>query len=497
MQYHVKITPLGLQTRIISYHQGTLGNIHLGKIIRLSRHRQRWERRMSTLTDPLIADYLRRNGFTDTLRSFESHVGVQPRINYEKLEDIIHDRTAYMDRGTDGLVDSGANINNKSENSHLFNKWSGIELHSLKEIDHGSLFIDMSLGRYGNRQVVFLSASDKSICIYDVSKGQITNRFTELSNTVTKCCYPINDQGLVSLCGMDGVMRLVQLCDEPRVITSCQLHNRLITDFEVFVLKGVKYIVSIGWDKYVKVHKLVDEDTKVEFVSQFELLTNATSVKACQTPSGHLLVLVTRMDSSLVSILTPFLGNELREISRISLNDAQFSTHAFTAMSMDLSFNNNDSICNADSKIVVSTSDVPYMRLIVAKFPTDLDKRIEQQLPTIGDLSLERTTESSQSLISVIDRDVVLLNLSTNAPQDKLSQSKIQYSYEDKGVWIFSECGEVLAIDLYTGDNVCIEKSFQLQRIKCAIAFVCPDGCERLLIAQADKSLVVVDSTNQ
>lgn len=414
------------------------------------------------LTDPLIADYLRRRGFYDTLRSLESHVGVQPQINYEHLETIIQDRVAYLSHSN---VLDDSKPNNQVENGHMFPSWSlGEELKG-EIVLSGELVIHSSQGRLHDRDVVFLSCGRGLKCI-DM-RGKIIRSYPDISGSVLKCCYPIGEDRVL-ICGMDGVVKLVSLeDDEPKPVAQHQLHARLVTDLKVWG----NLMFSIGWDSYLRVHTL--EDDKLAMLSEFKLLSNATALEVVSLGSVPI-ALVTRMDSSQLTYFSCL--ESLVELTRVSLNDAEFSTHGFTGMSIGVSSPSIES----GTTVVVGTSHIPFMRLVVTKAP-DLHELVLSK----GVGSLNNT--SAQELSTPTQRGVILMNLVTPSPQDKFSHCKVIFRADGTGVWIFGDDGIIRGMDLRSGEVVTELKGHD-GRIKSAL--VCANR-EVLVTSGTDKQVML------
>jgi WD40 repeat protein len=426
------------------------------------------------LTDPLIADYLRRKGLYDTLKSFESHVGVQPPINYEKLEDIVSDRIAYLHH-SNILEESKANSN--IENGHLFPPWS-LETPSTSHVVlGGQLVIHLSHGKVNDREVVFMCCGDKSLKVMDLQDGNITYSYQGLHVSVLKLCVPICDNRVLT-CGMDGKIKLVELHNDDTytLIEEYQAHARLLTDLQTWNCGSETFLISIGWDSLLKVHKLCDD--KITPVSEFKLLSNATSLEVCSF-NGYPIVVLTRMDSSQLSYFT-CISQTLVELTRISLNDAEFSTHGFTGMSVSASSDN----LTKDAVVVVGTSHSPYMRLIITRTP-DLEKLINDTL-TKG---IEALGLGEQQLTTVTLRGYILMNLTTPSPQDKFSHSKIFFRSDRSGVWICGDDGIIRGMELRTGEVVHELKKHQ-GRIKYAID-CSSHGVEKIVACGVDKTVVL------
>lgn len=430
---------------------------------------------MST-TDLLIADYLKRKGFSSTLKSFESELGIISHpLNYEPLEDIVQDRLKYLDHD---INNDNVKPNNKIEHADIFSKWkddSRITKNVL--MDHDQLIIHISKGvlKINNelKKVVFITSSDKKLTIIDLESLKVIRVLENLHTSVGKCSYVINGSDKFLSCGMDGKIKLFKL-DEDKVsmISEVQLHKRLVTDFKVWIDQddGTPFICSIGWDFQLKISRIVNDS--IEIISNFKLLSNATSIELGiyrKTP----IVFLTRLDSTQLSLFT-FKQPHIFEISRISLNDAEFSTHGFTPMSISLTSHKLDS----NTFIAVGTSHVPYMRLIIIKLPP-LD-------PLLTNLEIE----TEQHLTSAqVHRGLIIGNYNTLSPQDKYSQGVVHWRNDGSGVWISGDDGIIRGLDLKNGEVVQEHKGHD-KRIKCLVVDELQGQGEVLISSGIDKKLI-------
>lgn len=410
--------------------------------------------RMST-TELLIADYLRRKGLYNTLRSFEADIGVSTNdsIKYEPLEHIVEDRIRYLEHDI-----SIPKTNDTLVNNGMFQQWSEPTVEQGQELDIHELVIHISISDFKINglieKVLFVTTSDKKLTLIDLKTKKVIKVLIGLHSSVGKCAYGINGTNRFLSCGMDGLIKLFKLENdhEAQKISETQLHRRIVTDLKIWYNEDEIYIFSIGWDLQLKVS--IIKDSVIKIISNFKLLSNATSISLSQFKSIPILFL-TRLDSTQLSLFT-FQQSRLFEISRLSLNDAEFSTHGFTPVSISVS----TSIITQSTLIAIGTSHIPYMRLIILTLP-DLE-------PLISNLYEELPLE--QHLTSTpINRGHILVNYNTLAPQDKYSTGVVAWRIDKSGVWISGDDGVIRGIDLKNGEIVKQLKDKHDKRIKCMI----------------------------
>ncbi|CCH42300.1 hypothetical protein BN7_1844 [Wickerhamomyces ciferrii] len=437
---------------------------------------------MST-TELLIADYLKRHGLTSTLKQFENEAGFTHQdVNYETLETIVQDKIKFIEHHE---ITPQKKVNDLVENANLFSKLSlDDDVHSInpKELtDFKALVIHISQGELiiqsEKYNVLIITSNDKSTIIWDISNSKILFKFFGLHPSVGKCAYPINNSNKFISCGMDGkakLFKLESLVDEPILINEVQLHRRLITDIKIWKNPNNQdelYIFSIGWDGFLNA-SIINND-EIILKSQFKLLSNPTTL-AIGTKDQNPIIFITRLDSTQLFTFT-YKNDRLWEILRISLNDAEFSSHGFTPMSISLS---NDIITN-DTLIAIGTSHIPYMRIIITKIPElelgniDLNQSLEQQLSSVP-----------------ITRGQILGNYNSLAPQDKFSQSLINWKLNSKSnIWIGSDDGCLKLLNLHNGEILLnLSKGHNGNRIKSFIN-VLENDKEVLFTSGIDKKL--------
>jgi len=479
-----------------------------------------------SITDSLIADYLKRKGFTDTLHSFkrEAHLSSTTPLHYEPLESIVQDRLKYKELSLESFQDSseGINANDFIPNAHLFENWSIPSPSIPSELLSNQLIIHTSYSKFiinnddhndndndndnnNVKKILFTSSSNKSLNLIDLSTKSIISTLTGLHNCVIKCTIPIPNTNQFIICGMDGLIKLFELTDNNNNVklqSQLQLHKRLITDVKLYIDNNGKiYLISIGYDKTLKISEIT-KNNEIEIKSTFNLLSNSTSITIGQTGNNNsgnnnnnnnqLIIFLTRLDSTQLSIFTyQAISSKLIELCRISLNDAEFSNHGFTPMSISLSNSNNNNdddytnIINSNTYLAIGTNHIPYMRLIVIKLPN-----FDELFQNINNFNDDDENSLEQKLISTsIYRGLILGNYNTLSPQDKYSQGIISWrSGNSTGIWISGDDGKIRGLNLQNGEIIELNQKHN-QRIKC-LKSLNINGNEIIITSSIDKKLI-------
>ncbi|VEU23165.1 DEKNAAC104226 [Brettanomyces naardenensis] len=253
---------------------------------------------------------------------------------------------------------------------------------------------------------------------------------------------------------MDGLLTVSRLVNDDnnyrleKLVSRFKLHNRLVIAMTYLsVSADLGYVSSIGWDSKLVVSRidLKDSIPKVAIVGQCKLLTKATCILSLIDDESGLPVFLTgRTDSSLLSMFTLFgeIGSEtLVEVAKLSLNDAEFSSHSFYPMTMA-------SVGN--SRVSIGTNEVPFMRLITVEVPSI---REAVKIPE-GDLLDRLRRISDDHNDASIMRDRIVSNLDSFTPQDKYSSPIVLGRGRREGVWIMGDDGIVRGFDLKRGEVV-------------------------------------------
>ncbi|OWB67611.1 hypothetical protein B5S33_g4103 [[Candida] boidinii] len=477
--------------------------------------------------EQLIAQYLISRNYTETLKNLEieSETPLKQQTSdlEETLESIIEDRTKFINlknrneinSTNSGLAKSSiytphqlsiieskkliipnwsVEIPNTIDNIKLENHMSSLVIYSnyarLKISDTNDI---LNVG-------LFLT-TDKTLFIHDLDENKtiLSHKNINGLSTVSKTVTAIENTDFILVAGMNGSLIISKLVKSSSisnydlmVLKEIKIHKSLITAMKYLKIDDNSgYLCSIGWDTFVNVHKILIDDNgeiSIKAFNGYKLMTNATSIETIYHDSLPV-ILVGRIESSLLSVLyindaEDDVNSNVFEICKISLNDSEFSTHAFHPMSIANLVSSN--------LITIGTNHIPYMRLITVHLPSmgEILGKLKEKGTTeivfneeINDyksvlLKIGSEIELKQSFTATIPifRDSIISNLNSMAPQDKYSSALI-FSRSDldsrKGLWIIGDDGIIRGYDLSTGKTV-IELKTDEGRIKSAFI-----GCNK------------------
>ena len=380
-------------------------------------------------TEAHVAQFLKDNGYTETLRVFEREYG-KPFSNSpdEPLETIIEDRYNYKTLNAK-TEDSEINASlSKELNEILHNQvdeWS-VPYPKDPELVSDSidgLVISSCLVFCKNTPILFLGTSNTKLYVINLLlKETIQESSAFIGKCVIKNITSVSDNKLVFL-GMNGKLHLCEYnygeSFEIRIIDEIQAHPRLIVDTKCIQFNNTTYVFTLGWDFTLKVFTAQD---KLNLVTEYKLPTQGTCIDV--TILNNKIALVVGLNETTLLSVFHLTENDLVLLYKISLNDAQFTVSTFTPRCITI-----QSLSLGVPLIAVATSHEPYMRLIIVPL---------KDAPAIDSGSIER--------------DQILKNLSTLSPQDKYSQPIIRWklpkNLKHNGVWIVGEDGTIRGIDL-------------------------------------------------
>lgn len=497
----------------------------------------------ATYIQSLIAQYLKDAGLTQTLSAFELEVNKKftTPVHDESLESIVRDRVNFQSLSQFGDPDQNVNTLDaftqsdkiKAKNIVLPN-WSikypdsceVLNLGTLNSLIISSAFFQAVIQEKLYNLGLFVT-NKKCILVIDLDTNQILlSSIDPLQGQPIKLIWGITRTDHIIICDMNGgvtSMKFTVDADEnwnlvpsstSKPLTSLKLHRRLITDFKYISLRSTEdpsllgYFASIGWDGRVTLGKAqLDEDDgiKLSVIGDYKLFTNPTSLLLVEDKKSHLpIVLVGRLESSLLTIFTITSHNpstsKLVEIAKLSLNDAEFSSHSFQPMAIaEISSMGNDMI------ITIATDHVPYMRLITVLVPS-LEEILNCEGISCGktssssagfysqlaEMASERTenTESFQSKTPIL-RSYIISNFNSLSPQDKYSNAIILCRPHCSGLWIPGDDGKLRGFDLRTGTVIETLNSND-GRAKSAFIGKCGEDSEVIVVCGAvDKKICI------
>lgn len=382
--------------------------------------------------DTLIAQYLRSHGYNATAAKFEEELGLklQDPVNHESLESILRDRIQYNEMQNTDLEDI------HHANAHL--KESLLNWHprrpDLKEnlqLGTASLIIYSTAWNFKTFTLGLFVTNTKQLIIYDLFNDILL--LTTSSAAPIKMVTPIEDDTLV-FADMTGNISLKKLVHHEADsydaddhwslqdiddVQKIKLHRRLITDLKY----ADKYFASIGWDNRVVIGSIDGANIKV--IDEAKLQTNPTAILLTKDDSGSPIIIVGRLDSSLLQMFT-IKNNKLVEVAKLSLNDSEFSTHSFQPMS----------IVQINPKMItVGTDHIPFMRLITIAVP-----------------KLSEIENHTNSTTVPIMRSLIISNYNSMSPQDKYSSAILLTRPNSSGIWIPGDDGKLRGFDIRTGN---------------------------------------------
>ncbi|RCK55994.1 hypothetical protein Cantr_05494 [Candida viswanathii] len=415
--------------------------------------------KQTTHVHKLIAQYLKENNYPETLKQFENEHGnpiPASKLLDESLDDIITDRIQYnaiIDTPAEAIdVNAELHANLKEIIRDEFTHWlTPFPRTPVKLIDIAGLVLSSC---YANG-VIYFSANDSNVFV--VKGGGIVKSIK--FPVVVKKILTLGDDRVI-LVGMNGTLYLRELVTlEP--ISEFQAHRRLIVDARYIRVQGVDYIVSLGWDFFVRLIKL-DGDNQFSILSEHKLQQQGACIDVVEY-RGELVVVLGKLENTLLDVFA-VRDKQLSPLYRISLNDAEFTASGFSPRFI--------TIHNAAVPLVaVATSHEPFMRLIIVP---------------IFDVSTA----------TPIKRNQIIKNLNTMSPQDKYSQPIISWRLckeEDEkasGLWVMGDDGVIRGVDIID-DKAAIElKDGHQGKIKDFITFIDANGVEKLVTSGIDREIV-------
>ena len=394
-----------------------------------------------------VAQFLKENGYLETLRTFEAEYGKVIPLELphdETLEGILNDRLKYLaiDAQNEPEFEEILSKDLKTIKDTQLKPWLAPYPKNRQDLGPVSeLVVDCAILSRNGANFALLATSGKSLIVVSLETGKEIARVNSvIENVVIRRI--IVAENLVFLCGMNGKVTIGKLAEDFEnfeVLSETQIHQRLVTDMKVITFRGKLHLISIGWDFLVKVHEL-DGNHQLTPVGVPYKLANQGSCFDATVYHDKLYVLVCKKEITLMDVLC-LDKQELVLDCRVALNDAEFSASGFTPMSIKI-HHQPDSV----PLIAVGTSHEPHMRVII--------------------LLMQNVGQNDKLMIL---RNQILCNLSTLSPQDKYSDAQIQWRFDGSGVWIIGDDGVIRGLDLVNKSVVTLHG--HEGRIKCVSFF--------------------------
>lgn len=380
-----------------------------------------------------IAEYLQQNNYLKTLKAFEIEHGTPISTHTghnETLEQILCDRISY----TADFEIKGLQLSDKNQAivDQELPKWSTPYAKSQQEIP-GITGLVIAAGIIEKKLI--LSTNDGTVKVCNTEGKLLWQKPRFLDGVVTRAIVVIDKHRILAI-GMNGSAYLYGMDgDELHRKAKIDLHRGLIIDSNYAVVGNKTYAVTLGWDKWIKVMEIGEES--LDEIASYQTTLPGTCIGITDA-YGRATVVLGHTESTLLQVLELEHGSEqkLKPIYKISLNDAEFMTHAFTPRNIKIAATGNGPL------VAVATSEQPYMRVIVLKLQSD--------------------TAKDNSVL----RNQVLTNTNTGVPQDKFSQPLISWRHPATGIWVFGEDGIVRGIDVQSQREV-VSIVGHKSRIKC------------------------------
>ncbi|EGV64267.1 hypothetical protein CANTEDRAFT_113888 [Yamadazyma tenuis ATCC 10573] len=359
----------------------------------------------------LIGHFLKENGFEQTFQKFEEEYG-QPICtethelpNKETLNEIINDRFNFK-----SIQQEISKIDTPLDNKD-FKPWKTPypkNLYLDTDIDQVIVSVDIVL----HKNWVLLSTAKQKLIIVDFN-GKIVNIFDQIIGRLVIKKIVSDSYDNVYLAGMSGVIYHFKIeGEELTKVNELQVHRRLIVDMKIVEIDSEPYLVSLGFDKLIKLISLRQWDVSASFE-----ISNIPSCFDVINYQNQVVALVGYNENTLLDLVHAKSSKELERLYRISINDAEFTTSNFSPRI--IKFNCFDK----QLLVAVGTSHEPYMRVMV--------------------LPITDFTATND-----IRRNQISKNILTMSPQDKFSIPVISWRKDGTGIWVLGDDGILRGINL-------------------------------------------------
>ena len=431
------------------------------------------EKNVEKYTTVLVAQYLKKKGFLDTLKLFQREASVpvsvtddsQPSSTNAEIDDlqsIIADRVGFDDHILkDKLKDLTLNdalptIDTARFQIYPWNfdvKFDNVTYQSLNSIPIATSFC------HDSAKSMLISTAGRELSLFDAQlemQKVIVDRDGK-SFGVVKLVGSIPCSDMFYACTMDGSLLLFNEKYEPLKDGKYKVHARMITQVQ-FAKKSDHewYVVTAGMDNTLKV-SILDNSTPCPVLSEqseTSLLSACTTMNMASyevamgnTKITKQVIILSRMDFTHLICYLIDENNKLQNIFNIALNNAQFSTHSFNVRGVEIintQSHANVSNISHNTFMSIATSHVPYMRLVLVELP-DITEAINSYYSTEED-----TDTTFMQTHTYYDK--ILRNVATQIPQDSYSQPVIKYVPKCKGLIVGGDTA-LYAIDLNNGES--------------------------------------------
>ncbi|CAB4251874.1 similar to Saccharomyces cerevisiae YGR117C Putative protein of unknown function [Maudiozyma barnettii] len=443
------------------------------------------EKNIDKYTAVLVAQYLKKQGYDETLKSFlrETSIPVSvtgsdnnsdSNIHIDDLKSIISDRIGYNDHVLDSkLKDLTLNeelppIDNERFHIKRWNFDCNFDNFQSFALDGIPIMVNFCSIESNNLMV---STSSRRLEIFDANL-QMVSQLTDQnmkSLGVVKLAGSIPGSDIIYVCLMSGHIYLFDKTYKLITGSSFKPHGRMITHIQFSKMDDNKswYVLTTSMDNTMNLSilKLKDNTPTWTVTSTIKLLSACTTLNMSKTKVtingktvSKTVILLTRMDFTHIVCYTLDDSDILQNCFNIALNNAQFSTHSFNIRDLILintTFADGSPVINNGTLIGVATSHVPYLRLILLEFP-----KMETYFQKINDNKQENTGITTYY-------DKILRNMATQLPQDSYSQPIMRYIPNPNGIIIGTDNG-LYAIDLFNGESWQLDMHCDIngQRIK-------------------------------
>lgn len=434
-------------------------------------------------TAVLIAQYLKKQGYDDTLKSFLRESSIPMSVvtadndsaaQGDDLNSIISERMRYNDHILQNKL-KNLSLNEQlppiDPNIYPLKRWNfdcKFENIKYRNIDGIPIMLNFCENDDDNI-IVSTSTRQLEVCNSDLTTMTQLKDQQNKSFGIVKFAGPIVGSNYYFICSMFGEIVLYDESFKPLPGSAFKPHERMVTHIQFSKIDtNTWYMLTASMDNTLKLNILSLSKNENDTVNSTfceiwstKLLSTCTTLNMAKTkvningePVTKTVFFLTRMDFTHIVCYT--IDNDKHDVENcynIALNNAQFSTHSFNVRDIVLintekDENGNESITGG-TIICVATSHIPYMRLVMLKFP-DLSSWLTEKPDTVKTYY-----------------DTILRNIATQIPQDSYSQPIMRYVQKFNGIIIGSDKG-IYAIDLLNGESWKLDTTtdIDIQRIK-------------------------------